>query len=96
MEILLFTMVGIILYVTSDAIVKAIEKKRGELLPNRSVIFFGIILVMSVVTFNLLKAYGPQLGLLPASEPAQEKLAPAPEQTDIPQAVPVITAPEQK
>lgn len=94
MEILLFTMVGVILYVTSDAIVKGIEKKRGELLANRSMIFFGIILVMSVITFNLLETYGPQLGLLPASEPAQEKLAPASEQTEIPQAVPVKMAPE--
>ena len=84
MEILLFTLVGVILYVASDAIVKAIEKKRGKLLPNRSIIFFGIITVMALVTFNLLENYGPQLGLLPASTPVQENAARTPQTIEIP------------
>ena len=66
MEIILFTTVAIVLYVVSDNIVKAIEKRRGELLPNRSVIFFAIIAVLATISFNLLQTYGPQLGLLPS------------------------------
>jgi hypothetical protein len=65
LEILLFTLVAIILYLVSDGIVKAIEKQKGELLENRSIIFFIIIFVLAVVTFNLLQTYGPGLGLLP-------------------------------
>jgi len=66
LEIILFTTVAIVLYVVSDNIVKAIEKRRGELLPNRSVIFFAIIAVLATISFNLLQTYGPQLGLLPS------------------------------
>ena len=65
MEILLFTLVAIILYLVSDGIVKAIEKRKGELLKNRSLIFFAIIFVLAITTFYLLQTYGPGLGLLP-------------------------------
>lgn len=100
MEILLFTFVGVTLYVISDAIVKAIEKKRGEVLPNRSMIFFGIIMTMSLVTFSLLETYGPELGLLPTATPTQENTAPIPQTTEIPQDVsaqvqPTISQPQQ-
>ena len=77
MEILLFTFVGVTLYVVSDAIVKAIEKKKGKLLPNRSLIFFGIILVLSTITFNLLQTFGPQLGLLPKKNTQQVSKQPS-------------------
>jgi len=75
LEILLFTATAMVLYVVSDGIVKAIEKRKGALLPNRSIIFFAIIVVLSTITFNLMQTYGPELGLLP-SPPAQE---PAPQ-----------------
>ena len=65
MEILLFTLVAIILYLVADSIVKAIEKRKGKLLENRSIIFFVIISVLALTTFNLLQEYGPGLGLLP-------------------------------
>lgn len=75
MEILLFTLVGAILYVTADGIVKAIEKRKGELLKNRSIVFFGIITLLALVTFNLLQRFGPELGLLP-SVPVDEAISP--------------------
>lgn len=78
MEILLFTATAIVLYVVSDGIVKAIEKRNGKLLKNRSIIFFAIIAVLSTVTFNLIQNYGPQLGLLP-TPPIQEAVSPAPQ-----------------
>ena len=65
MEVLLFTLVAIILYLVSDGLVKAIEKQKGELLENRSIIFFIIIFTLAVTTFYLLQTYGPGLGLLP-------------------------------
>ncbi len=76
LEILLFTVVAAALYVISDSIVKAIEKRKGALLENRSIIFFSIITVLALVTFNLLQAYGHELGLFP--EPiVQEVIQPA-------------------
>jgi len=78
LEMLLFTMVGVILYVTSDAIVKAIEKRKGEPLPNRSIIFFAIITVLALVVFNLLQNYGAELGLISTPQPTEQLSAPTP------------------
>ena len=75
MEILLFTLVAAALYVISDSIVKAIEKRKGSLLENRSVIFFVIITVLALISFNLLQSYGPELGLLP-KQVVQESIVP--------------------
>ena len=55
MEILLFTIVGIALYLGSDWILNRIEIMRGERLPNRSLIFFAIIFVLAVVSFQLIQ-----------------------------------------
>ncbi len=76
MEVILFTIVAAGLYVISDSIVKSIEKHKGELLKNRSIIFFAIIMVLSLITFNAIQIYGPELGLLP--DPAQQQEATAP------------------
>lgn len=83
MEILLFTATAMALYVISDSILKAIEKKQGKLLPNRSVIFFIIIAVLSTITFELMQTFGPELGLLPDSA-TQEPASPTPSQTQKP------------
>ena len=63
MEILLFTLVAILLYVISDGIIKAIEKKKGKLLENRSIYFFVIITVLAISTFSLIQRFGSDLGL---------------------------------
>lgn len=55
MEFLLFTVSGIFIYVTSDAIVKLIEEKKGELLPNRSLIFFAIFLPLALISFQVIQ-----------------------------------------
>lgn len=54
MEIIYFTLVGIGLYFASDWILNRIESARGHPFENRSVIFFAIILVLAVVSFQLL------------------------------------------
>lgn len=54
MEIIYFTLVGIGLYFASDWILNRIESARGHPFENRSVIFFVIILVLAVVSFQLL------------------------------------------
>jgi len=53
-EIIYFTLVGIGLYFASDWILDRIEAARGNRFENRSVIFFVIILVLAVVTFQLI------------------------------------------
>jgi len=55
MEMLYYTVAAIFLYAISDWILKQIEIRRGEPFENRSLIFFVIILVLSVVLFNLIQ-----------------------------------------
>lgn len=59
MEMILFTVVGIVLYVVSDRILNLIEIRRGERLPNRSVVFFFIFLSLAVVSFGLIRGLYP-------------------------------------
>ena len=58
-----FTVAAVLLYLLSDWILNQIEIRRGERLENRSLIFFAIILVLSVALFNLIQR------LQPAAEP---------------------------
>ena len=54
MEIIYFTLVAIGLYFASDWMLDRIETARGRQFENRSVIFFVIILVLALVSFQLL------------------------------------------
>ena len=65
MEIIIFTAVGIALYLISDRLLTALEKLHGEPLPQRNIIFFVLILVLSLSTFSVMNSYfggdeGPQ------------------------------------
>jgi hypothetical protein len=55
MEIVLFTIVGISLYFTTDWVLRLIEQRRGAPLPNRSLVFFGIILILAIVSFEFIE-----------------------------------------
>ena len=54
-QILLFTLVAVALYFTADWVVRLIEQRRGEPLPNRSLIYFVIIFVLAVVSFEVIQ-----------------------------------------
>jgi hypothetical protein len=54
MEILLFTLNAILIYLLADWIIRAIEKKKGEVLKNRQIIFFVVFLPLALISFNLL------------------------------------------
>jgi len=70
MEILYYTVAAIFLYVISDWILNRIEIRRGERFENRSLIFFAIILVLSIVLFNLIQQFQPVSA--PATAPAAD------------------------
>ncbi len=55
MEILLFTLVAIVIYLASDWIIRMIEARRGEALKQRQVIFFAVFLVLALVSFRVLR-----------------------------------------
>ena len=47
MEILLFTAVGIVLYVVCDRLLVLLENMHGEPLPQRNVVFFVLIVILT-------------------------------------------------
>lgn len=55
MEIILFTVSGIFLYVLADALLNFIESLHGESIPHRNVIFFVIIFFMAIILFQILQ-----------------------------------------
>ena len=57
MEIVYFTLAGIGLYFASDWILDRIETRRGRRLENRSLIFFVIILVLALISFQLISHF---------------------------------------
>lgn len=54
-EILVFTLNAIFIYFVADWIVRMIEARRGEVLKNRQIVFFAVILVLALATFRLLR-----------------------------------------
>lgn len=55
MEIILFTGIGIVLYLLCDRLLNLLEKMHGDVLPARNVIFFGLMLTLSLSTFSLMR-----------------------------------------
>jgi len=55
MEILVFTLNGIFIYLFSDWVIRVIEEKRGAALKQRQVVFFIVFLVLILVSFRILR-----------------------------------------
>lgn len=55
MEIAIFTLNAVVVYLLADWIVRAIETRTGEALKQRQVIFFVVFLTLALVSFNLLR-----------------------------------------
>ena len=55
MEALYFTLVAIGLYFFSDWLLDRIERQRGRRFEQRSIVFFAIIAVLALVSFQVIK-----------------------------------------
>ncbi|MCP3688791.1 MAG: hypothetical protein GY784_10290 [Gammaproteobacteria bacterium] len=55
MQFVYFTITAVLLYVFSDWLLRQIEAKRGKPLPNRSLVFFVIIMALAVGSFKLIE-----------------------------------------
>ncbi len=55
MEFVYYTLAGLILYALSDWILKQIEKWRGQVFEQRTLIFFVIILVLALTSFKAIE-----------------------------------------
>ena len=54
-DLIIFTLNAIVIYLLSDWIVRVIERRRGEVLKQRQVVFFVIFLVLAMTSFALLR-----------------------------------------
>ena len=55
MQILVFTLNAIVVYLVVDSILRAVERRRGEVLKQRQVLFFVIFLALILATSAILK-----------------------------------------
>ena len=88
MEMILYTVVAVALYLAADHILNYIERMYGGILPYRSVIFFAIILVLATVVFDFIKSsmkeepiehpYSNALSAPPSSAPSSQGAGSAP------------------
>ncbi len=55
MEIIVFTLNAVFIYLFSDWLVRQIEQRRGAVLKQRQAVFFVLFLVLALVSFQLLR-----------------------------------------
>ncbi len=55
MAFVYYTIAGLVLYFVSDRILEMVEFRLGRRLEYRSLVFFGIILVLALVTFRAIE-----------------------------------------
>ncbi len=58
MEMIYYTLAGVILYVASDWILDRIEIAAGRRLEYRGLVFFVILLAMAMTSFALIRHFG--------------------------------------
>ena len=56
MSAIYFTLAGIVLYLAADRLLERIEIRRGERLEHCTLVFFGILLGLALLTFPLLQS----------------------------------------
>lgn len=59
MEVLLFTALAVVLYLLSDRALDALERRAGRRFEYRSLLFFAILLLLALVSFALVRRFGP-------------------------------------
>ncbi|NCF51836.1 hypothetical protein GWP57_09515 [Gammaproteobacteria bacterium] len=57
MQIVYFTLVAAVLYLLANWIVERIEVAAGRRFQYRSLLFFGILLTLALVSFHLIRTY---------------------------------------
>jgi len=57
MEIIVFTLNAIVIYLLADWTLRMIEQKKGSVLKHRQVIFFVVFLSLALISFNVLRTF---------------------------------------
>jgi hypothetical protein len=59
MEMLLFTVVAVVLYIVADRALDALERRSGRRFEHRTLIFFAILLGLAMTAFALIRSLAP-------------------------------------
>ena len=51
-----YVLAGILLYLTADWLLRRIEARAGRILEHRTLVFFGLLATMAVVSFAVIRA----------------------------------------
>jgi MFS family permease len=57
MEAVYFTLAAIGLYVAADWLLDAYERRLGRRLPQRTIVFFVILLILALVSFAIIQYF---------------------------------------
>jgi len=61
MQILVFTLNAIVIYLLADWVIRTLESRKGEALKNRQIVFFVVFLSLALISFNILRTLLPAL-----------------------------------
>jgi predicted PurR-regulated permease PerM len=56
MEIVVFAINAVVIYLLADWLLTRLEKRRGEVFAQRQVIFFFIFLLLALISFNVIQS----------------------------------------
>lgn len=59
MDSVLFVLVAVVLYFASDAILQAVEQRMGRRLEHRTLVFFALLLSLSLLSFAAIRQFLP-------------------------------------
>lgn len=59
MQLIIFTVLGIVLYFLADHLLLALERRAGRRFEQRSLVFFAILLALALATFALVRRLVP-------------------------------------
>ncbi|MCP4941714.1 MAG: hypothetical protein GY924_06980 [Planctomycetaceae bacterium] len=55
MELVVFTLNAIVVYLLADWIIRTLETRKGAALKHRQVVFFIVFLSLALISFNVLR-----------------------------------------
>ncbi len=56
MDLVVFAINAVVIYLLADWIVRLLEKRQGRLMAQRQVVFFVVFLLLALISFSLIQA----------------------------------------
>ncbi|HNP63380.1 MAG TPA: hypothetical protein PKH39_05550 [Woeseiaceae bacterium] len=56
MDLAIFAINAVVIYLLADRIVRILEKRQGKLMAQRQVVFFFVFLTLALISFSVIQA----------------------------------------